>query len=230
MTDITKAALYFKRGQLFNPSSPDQAVREFTRSVSMCSTGHRELLARSLFWLGISLFRLGQRSPAVKAWLQARRLSRSRPLERVFECHVNEYGMPRCSCSDLDDWNAFRSIQTVRYLSKKDGGCFSSRAERDALVDLLFDAWKPLRASGRLAGMKTSAKLALFRAARPSLPIASFDSIDSSGSSGVLKGRFRGVSRGLVRDNDSCPCHSGLASSRCCSHIESVYTQTDGYL
>jgi hypothetical protein len=78
--------------------------------------------------------------------------------------------------------------------------------------------------------MKTSAKLALFRAARPSLPIASFDSIDSSGSSGVLKGRFRGVSRGLVRDNDSCPCHSGLASSRCCSHIESVYTQTDGYL
>ncbi len=82
----------------------------------------------------------------------------------------NEYGMPRCECREADDWQAFLAIQLARYLEERNLERFASCGARDRVVELLFEAWKPLLMSGRLSGMTYEAKLTLFVLARPRLP------------------------------------------------------------
>ncbi len=176
-TTVMNPAAYerhYRAGQRFlRLHQTERAIRAFTACVDCAEEAPASERARSLYWLGISLYRAGQRSLAVRCWQQARCLSARLPVRRIHERLVNEYGMPRCACTELDDWQAFRSIQLARFLEARPSGRFTSRAERDAVEGLLLTAYKPLALSRRLERMSTDAKRALFSAANPLAPLFS---------------------------------------------------------
>ena len=99
--------------------------------------------------------------------------------------YTNCYGMERQDSSEADDWQAFLSLQTVRYLLGKNKRTFSTRAEQDMIRDLIRDSWQELRASTDLRAMSGCDKLAAFRAVRIVFP----------------SGRSRGASPGWARNH-----------------------------
>lgn len=163
---------HYRAGQRFlRLHRPEQAIRAFTACVDCADDASASEKARILYWLGLALHRVGQRDLSVRCFKEARCLSASLPVRRIHERLVNEYGMPRCSCAELDDWQAFRSIQLERFLKTRPSGRFVSRAERDAVEGLLLASFKPLALSRRLERMSTEAKKTLFCAANPLAPL-----------------------------------------------------------
>ncbi len=197
---------------------PAAAVEELRSAASSCPVGERKRLSRILYYLGIALERSGHSSLAVKSWVSARRLERGGFIARSYERLVNEYGMRRMPTPDSDDFCAFKAAQVARYLSKRGSGRFGSRAERDAVVDLITDSWRVLHRSGVMRGMSVQRKLELFRCAKVDLPFLFVeDAFD--GSSQPIVGNFRrGAVSGPARVSagDRCPCGSGLPFSKCC--------------
>ncbi len=57
---------------------------------------------------------------------------------------TNCYGMERQDTTEADDWQAFSSIQTARYLLGKNKRTFATLAEKDMIGDLIRDSWQEL--------------------------------------------------------------------------------------
>jgi len=201
---------------------PQSAVAELRSAAASCPVSSRRSLARILYYLGIALERSGHPSLAVKSWVSARRLERGGIIARAYLRWVNDYGMRRMPSPEADDFCAFEAAQVARYLSKRGSGRFGSRAERDAVVDLISDSWRTLSKSGVLRGMCASRKMELFRRAKVDLPFLYLEDAIGGGPQ-PLVGNFRRASLGKARvgAGDRCPCGSGLAFSRCCGRQSS---------
>lgn len=208
---------------------PQDAAAHLRAAAAACPVGSRSELARILYYLGLALERSGYPSLAVKSWVSARRLERSGAIARVFLRWVNEYGMRRMATPEADDYCAFEAAQVARYLSKRGSGRFGSRAERDAVVDLIADSWRAIDRSGVLKGMECPRKLELFRKARVDLPFLYLEDA-LEGSREPLAGNFRGASvrPARVKAGDRCPCGSGLSFGRCCGRQASCVETEHG--
>ncbi|HCM27251.1 MAG: hypothetical protein A2Z99_12610 [Treponema sp. GWB1_62_6] len=213
----------FRRGlRRLSKHDPRAAVRDLSESVASCPVSSRHQLALAFYYLGIALERSGQCSLAVKSWVSARRLERTGALRRSYDRWVNEYGMRRRPTRDEDDFQAFRSIHVGRYLSKRGRGRFGSRAERDAVFDLIADAWKLVRKTGIPAKLPVSDRLALFRRCRVDLPFLYLEDALAPDEPPLVGDFRRGSARKrLVVDGDRCPCGSGLPYCRCCGRTRS---------
>ncbi len=192
------------------------AVRAFRTAVDLCPVTQRRDLSRILYYLALSLEHAGSGGLAIRSLADARSLDRRGYARKMHDRWVNEYGMRRQRDVDGDDFCAFFSIQTKRYLSKRGGGRFGSDAERDAVSDLIKDAWVRLSRSGILRNVPADRKLALFRRAKVDLPFLYLeDAFDEA--RGPIAVDFR---RGkAVGDGDRCPCGSGLPYIACCGRI-----------
>lgn len=199
-----------------------QAIRDLTRAADACPAEAFRSLSAILYYLGLALERSGQGCLAVKSWISARKLVKRGPVASACDRWVNDYGMRRRATCDDDDFHAFVSIHERRYLAKRGSGRFGSRAERDAVLDFIADAWKGLRASGLAAGLGTSEKLKLFRRVRVDLPYLSAQDAFSENAE-PLRVDFRGGLRGArsVPSDAACPCGSGLPSRVCCGRLPS---------
>ncbi|MFA6507151.1 MAG: SEC-C domain-containing protein [Treponemataceae bacterium] len=211
-------AISYSRGlRKLSKHCPQSAVAELREAAAACPARARKDLSRILYYLGLALERSGQPSLAVKSWASARRLERGGAIGRVFARWVNEYGMRRMQSRDLDDYCAFKAAQVARYLSKRGLGRFGSKAERDAVIDLITDSWRVLQKSGFLRGLTASRKMELFHRARVQLPFLYLeDALETP--SRAITGDFRHGSAVSVRvkPDDRCPCGSGLPFRRCC--------------
>jgi hypothetical protein len=209
------------------------AVEALRGAADLCPASARADLARILYYLGLALERSGHSSLAVKSWVSARRLSRRGTIAQAYARWVNEYGMRRMPTPEGDDYCAFKAAQTARYLSKRGSGKFGSRAERDAVTDLIGVSWATLRSSGVLRGLSPARKLELFKRAKVDLPFLYAEDAFDSGDE-PLVGNFRRGSLGKARvtADDRCPCGSGLPFRRCCgrqaSCVEIEYGRPEG--
>ena len=207
---------------------PEFAVEELRSAASFCSARNRKELSRILYYLGLALEKSGQPSLAVKSWVSARRLERCGAIGRIYARWVNDYGMRRMPTEDADDYCAFKAAQVSRYLSKRGSGKFGSRAERDAVIDLISDSWRILHKSGVLRGLCASRKLELFRRAKVDLPFLYLEDALSC-THEPIAGNFRKTAAYPLRmkGDDRCLCGSGLPYRRCCgrqaSCVETEY-------
>ena len=114
----------------------------------------------------MALQRIGFPQSAIKSWISCQRLNKRGPTRKMLSRYTNCYGMERQDSSAADDWQAFSSIQTARYLLGKNKRTFSTVAEQDMIRDLIRDHWMELARLRRTSrGMSGCEKLEAFRAA-----------------------------------------------------------------
>ena len=195
---------------------PDLAVRSLRAAVDACPASLAGDLELRLYWLAIALLRLDRPELALKSLASAQKL-RPRGIARAaYRRRANEYGMPRRGKVELDDFYAFYSIQACLYLKRKDRPRFDSVEEKDAVVRLIGDAWRGLSRSGRLKGLDSSAKLAIFRDVRTAFPAFG---LSRASAGAVLSVDFR--RKTLLRGEERCPWGSGLPFRQCCGRTAS---------
>lgn len=158
----------FRRAQrLLSHHRPAQALVEFERALERCTA--RGSRARLLFYRGLAQARLGDDAAALASWGEASSLATGRVL-KLCARWVNGYGMRRMASVLLDDLAAFKAIHERRYLSHRGSQRFCSACERDAVSDIIEDAFFRLSRSGLLCSLSCAEKLALFKRARVSMP------------------------------------------------------------
>ncbi|MFQ3620867.1 MAG: hypothetical protein SNJ78_07970 [Spirochaetales bacterium] len=166
-------------------------------------------MARILYFTGITLYRLGLHDSAVKSWVAAKKLCKSRLYRAYVQRFSNAYGMAKQAHPELDDWRAFYAIQIKKYLKTKKSHAFGTRAEQDMIRDLIFDSWQSLLSSGALAGKSVKEKLKIYNQHEIIFPYF------------ILPQTF---SLGLyVKEREGmrfCHCGSGLPFHLCCGRTK----------
>jgi len=203
----------------------DRALAPLRAAVADCPPSFKGLLASRLYWLAVALLRLDRAELALKSLASAQKLRPRGLARRSYERRANDYGMIRRAKPELDDFYAFYSIQTCRYLAKRPGGRFAATTEKDVVTKLVVEAWVELRKSGDLEGASLDSRLRLFNEWRvdfplplgiemPPVPLRREDAVSAASCPDLLRVDFR---RGrAVKAGDRCPCGSGLPYCRCC--------------
>lgn len=198
---------------------PARALPLLRRALEAAHPDSRRVYAERVYWLSVALLKLGRDALAIKALASAQGLY---PRGRVHDlyCRVsNEYGMPRASCAEHDDYKAFLAIQLRRYLAGVPGGRFASQAEIDAVLSLIAESWLRLSRDHDLGGSACADKVEAYRAWRIDFPAL------REGFSGgrVTVGDFRPHAVAAHDPAGRCPCGSGLPAQRCCARVQAPY-------
>jgi hypothetical protein len=206
-------ALQFDRGlRALSHHKPAEAVKSLQRALEHCPPSRPHDLYRVCFYLGIALRRLGFCQSAIKSWTSCQRLNKRGHTRKMLSRFTNCYGMERQDTTEADDWQAFSSIQTARYLLGKNKRAFATPAEKDMIGDLIRDSWDELQQASTLKGKTGSEKLEAFRNARIVFPSAVRS--EPHGSGPVIAVNFQ--TKKKVRLNDRCLCGSGMPYILCC--------------
>ena len=206
--------LHIDRGIRFlSRHSAQEALASFSHALAICPVSDRQTLYRVLFYLGVTLNRLGFRDSAIKSWLASQKITKNGYAQKMLQRFANAYGMERQTCPDLDDWQAFYSLHLSRYLVSTQRKGFSSLAERDMIRDLIADSWIDLKRTGILSGKNEEEKRQIFQVVEIIFP----STAGSSGSSVIFVDFFR---QKAILPGDRCPCGSGLSFLSCCGRIK----------
>ncbi len=182
--------------------------------MAKCPVGRSQELGKILFFLGITLKKLGMSSCALKSWSAARRLDKHNFSDKFLERFTNMYGMVRQDTPELDDWNAFYSVQLAKYLSMKRSKKLGTDAEKDMIWELISEGWSDLCASVDLDSMTGLEKLSLFRRHRIVFPTFS---VATQMDEAAIPVDF--VRKRRINFDDQCFCGSGLPYKLCCGRI-----------
>jgi hypothetical protein len=189
---------------------PGGAVLHFARALQACPVSRSDDLAKLLYYLGVALNRLGLSNSAVRSWIAAHRTRRQRHTHDLLIRFSNSYGMAKQSCEDLDDWQAFSSIQLMRYLRGFNRRTLSSEAERSMLLEIIRSYWDKLKASGALEDRTPAEKSEIFKKTCIDFPLFFQGNIaDPVVQVDFARGR-------KVNPGDKCFCGSGLPYLACC--------------
>ncbi len=207
----------FNRGKRFLAAHQnEQALKAFRDAVSACPVTQRRNLARVLYYLGITLHKIGMSNCALKSWCSAQQLVKVGLGCRSLKRYANAYGMARQRTQTLDDWKAFYAVQLYRYLSLKRSRRIGTDAERDMIWDLIRDAWGELSSTVGLDSMNADEKMAVFNDVRIVYPTFTVSDQKRMASAEIPVDFAR--KRRLYRD-DTCFCGSGLPYKLCCGRI-----------
>ena len=206
-------ARHFDKGLgLLSRHKPMEAVKSLQKALEFCPPSRPQELYRVCFFLGIGLRRLGFSQSAIKSWTSCQRLNKRGPTRKMLSRFTNCYGMERQETTEADDWQAFTSIQTARYLLGKNKRTFSTAAEQDMIGDLIRDSWNALRREHVLDGRSGCEKLEAFRNVHivfPSVVLA-----EPHKGAPVIAVNFQTQKK--VALTDRCSCGSGLPFILCC--------------
>jgi hypothetical protein len=205
--------------------NPDLALKNFCSALNDCPVTEGSSLSRLLFYLGITLKRLGCMDSAIKSWLLSYRATKDRHSLKMIKRYANTYGMARQNSEDQDDWKAFYSVHLSRYLAGKKRRTFCCDAERDMIEDLIRDYWIRLKKEKALEGKDAAAKDCIFRKVNIVFP---FVLIPQKCSSDIVYVDFRNSRR--IGPDDRCPCGSGLSFMACCGRIPGARELLSGFI
>jgi hypothetical protein len=207
-----KWARHYDRGlDSLSRHRPAEAVKALQTALEECPPSRSQDLYQICLFLGVALQRIGFPQSAIKAWISCQRLNKRGPTRKMLSRYTNCYGMERQDSSEADDWQAFSSIQTLRYLLGKNKRTFSTLAEQDMIKDLIRDSWNELRRSD-LGSMSGCEKVEAFRAVRIVFPTVIVVEPHLDGP--VITVNFQTKQR--VGLNDRCSCGSGMPFMLCC--------------
>lgn len=198
---------------------PARALPLLRRALEAAHPGSRRIYADRVYWLSVALLKLGKDALAIKALASAQGLY---PRGRVHDlyCRVsNEYGMPRASCAEHDDYKAFLAIQLRRYLAGVPGGRFASQAEIDAVLGLIAQSWLRLIKGHDLSASACAEKVEAYKAWRIDFPALR----EGFAGGRVVAGDFRTCAAASLDPSARCPCGSGLPAQRCCARVQAPY-------
>ena len=206
--------LHIDRGIRFlSRHSTQEALASFSHALAICPVSDRQSLCRILFYLGVTLNRLGFCDSAIKSWLASQKISKNGYAQKMLRRFANAYGMERQNCPGLDDWRAFFSLHLSRYLGSTQRKSFSSLAERDMIRDLIADSWMDLKRTGILSGKSEEEKRQIFQVVEIVFP----STAGSTGGSVIFVDFFR---KKAISPSDRCLCGSGLSFLSCCGRIK----------
>ena len=166
-----KWARHYQRGLgSLSRHRPAEAVKSLQTALEECPPSRSHDLYKICLYLGVALQRVGFPQSAIKSWISCQRLNKRGPTRKMLSRYTNCYGMERQDTSQADDWQAFSSIQTLRYLLGKNKRTFSTLAEQDMIRDLIQDSWVAMHRSPGFSNMSGCEKLEAFRAVRIVFP------------------------------------------------------------
>jgi tetratricopeptide (TPR) repeat protein len=202
----------FDRGKaLLSKHRLEEALKRFEAAVASCPVEKSKELSKTLYYLGVTLNKLGMSSCALKSWSSAHRLYKNGYAGAFLHRFSNGYGMARQESEALDDWKAFYSVQLARYLSLKKSRRLGTDAEKDVIWELIIDGWKDIRASVDIQTLSTDEKLRLYR--KYEIVFPSFVVPEASSNQEITVDFAR---RRRIDLEDQCFCGSGLEYKLCC--------------
>lgn len=207
-----------KKGQvLLSKRKFRKALKCFETAVSDCPVSSNKDLDESLFYLGVTLKKLGRDDSALRCWHIGNKLNKDGLSNEMIEQHCNSYGMSLNTCSLEDDKAAFTGIQLEKYLKMKKVGKFCSAAEKDVVKEIISSYWSDSISHEKINRLSLDNKIKFFRNQIVIFPFSHISYFEND--SVVLYGDFQ--SGRELSMNDSCPCGSGMAFSKCCGRIKS---------
>ncbi|MDR1931925.1 MAG: hypothetical protein LBQ57_03770 [Spirochaetales bacterium] len=205
--------MYYRQGlRRLAHHEPHLALKSFHAAVSACPVTQISHLARILFYIGVTLKKMGVHDGAVRTWAISQKLIKAGPVLHYMRWFSNEYGMSRQDFADMDDWRAFYSVQLRRYLRQKKSHQLENLAEADMIRDLIYDAWVALKSSGVLTGKSAAQKMMAFEGAfivfpEQDEPYVYFEEVNHPMSGAALL-------------DFPCPCGSERPFLFCCGRKE----------
>ena len=205
----------YARGKAFlSLHNLEDALKSFELALEKCPVVRSRELGKILFFLGVTLKKLGMSGCALKSWSTATRLDRHNFSEKFLERFTNYYGMAKQDTEELDDWNAYCSVQLAKYLSTKRSKKIGTDAEKDMIRELIQEGWEELRATVSLSTMDSYEKLEVFCEHRIIFPTFAVASREFAKAIPVDFSKKR-----RIRYDDRCFCGSGLPYKLCCGRI-----------
>lgn len=214
----------YQRGKmLLSRHDPEHALKNFETALSQCPVDRAKDLGKILFYLGVTLQKLGMPSWALRSWSAAGKLGKHSYSGKFLSRFANPYGMVKQGCGELDDWNAYYSVQLAHYLSTKRSKKLGTDAERDMIWDLIREGFRELRGLVDLDSMDSRGKLAVFKRHQIVFPAftASLPAGDESIPVDFAKKR-------RINFEDHCVCGSGAPYKLCCGRIPGRDELADG--
>ncbi len=216
-TKLNKGIYFLSRHE------PCSALKSFYKALNECPISKGKSLSRLLFYLGITLKRLGYMNPAIKSWLASQKIKKSKYSLKMIKRFINEYGMERQSCAEEDDWKAFYSIQLSMYINGKKKRHFKTIAEKDMIKDLIYDHFSQLKTKDLLESRTPKQKNELFHRVKIVFP---FLIMPEYRKESLIPVNFLHNKR--VELKDRCPCGSGLSYMICCGRTLGEYELLNG--
>ncbi len=195
--------------QQLSKHDPEKALKYFNRALAVCPVSSGAELSRLLFYLGVAFKKLGYSNSAVRSWTASQRLKKRKNIKKLLKRFSNGYGMARQDTEELDDWNAFYSIQLMHYLVGFNKRTLTDRIERSMLKDIIFAYWTKLKSAGILNDKIPSEKSEIFKETKIDFPLFFHARLPS-----IIQGNF--LQGGKLKAGDRCPCGSGLPFCACC--------------
>lgn len=210
--------LQFNKGKHFlSQKKLHKALKCFESAVTECPVSSKSGLGNSLFYLGLTLKRLGRVDSALRCWRIAQNLDNEGQSLEMLNKHSNSYGMSKNAHILQDDRAAFLGIQIEKYLKMKKVKRFCSDAEKDVVKDIISNYWQNLLNEGNFSQLSVESKLRFFRNQMLIFPLS-----DLSYFKNDSQVYFADFNEGKALSmNDACSCGSGIQFSRCCGRIKS---------
>ncbi len=162
---------YIKHGKrCLKKHDPSGALDYFREAVEMIPVENRAELSRVLYYMGITLGKMGISSGAVRSWKTSMQLDKRGYASKMYRNASNGYGMVKQSTCEQDDWKAFYSVHICRYLETKKSRKLGSDAEKDMIWDLIYESWIQFKSQVNLKGKNPSEKLMLFKSMKIIFP------------------------------------------------------------
>lgn len=204
----------FKKGQKFlEDQDLQKALKCFETAVSNCPVSAGKSLEKTLYFLGLTLEKLGRYESALRCWYMGKKINSEGSSLRMIVKYSNSYGLVNSEKNGEDDRKAFISLQLERYLLTKRNRRFCSVAERDVIMDIINSYWSEMQISGEIDQMTTDEKLSYFRSRQVIFPVADINSVRYASRNDVLN--FQSM-------DEPCSCGSGLLYGQCCGRIRSA--------
>ena len=208
-----------KKGQMFLAKhNLKKALKCFEAAVTDCPVSSRIGLDKSLFYLGVTLNKLGRKESAMHCWHVAQKLKKDGLSNEMIKSHSNCYGMTDVECTEEADKAAFIGIQLEKYLKMKKVKRFCSEAEKDVIKDIINSYWLEFLSKGEINHLNVDNKLKFFRQQLIIFPFADVSYFENE--SHVIFTDF--TSGNKISMEDKCSCGSGIVFSQCCGRIKSA--------
>ncbi|MBN1524166.1 MAG: hypothetical protein JW904_06785 [Spirochaetales bacterium] len=195
----------------------ENAVKVFSHALENCPAADCNCFSKILFYLGVSLKKLGLINSALNLWVTAYRYKKNRLIKKMIERYSNGYGMLKQKTDELDDRQAFYAIQVMRYLEKKKCHTFSTEPEKDVVFELIKEHWKIILHSSILSERTINEKREYFHKVKIVFPFLNMPKVLGDT---VLKVNFS--ESGIVHETIRCGCGSGLPFCMCCGRTPAV--------
>ncbi|MEW5817783.1 MAG: hypothetical protein AB1798_20605, partial [Spirochaetota bacterium] len=195
---------------------PENALKSFKKALETCPVQHGKDLSKVLFYLGVTLNKLGMPDIALKSWVASLKIVKTSYSGKMLKRFSNEYGMARQENEEQNDWAAFYSIQLAKYLRSKRTGKIGTIAEKDMIRDLIFDYWKDLKTGGSLDAKSSEEKIEIFQRFEIVFPFIIIPNHIQSRNfvNDPIAVNFNHKKR--VSPGSRCFCGSGLMYNLCC--------------